>query len=195
MKATSFFSTLFFLASTISAQNVHKPSHPSIFIEGQNIIHPGEGITPIFKTHIKVIDEHKTIGMNAYFFVESHRAEGVFGAIYEPKSKYFDEFAVALSAGIETGSLPLRAQAFIELKKSRFRIESILEYGGSGFWHLFVWQYYLRESMRIGIQTETDAGIGPRFEISNGVSGLWINPAYDPEDSSFKANMGIYALF
>lgn len=83
-------------------------------------------------------------------------------------------------------------QASALIQKKFFNSLTVLEYGGSGYWYLFINTFAVHKNVNVGLYVERFVGIGPRVELHGKLVTFIMSPVcYDIESKTWHANVAL----
>ena len=151
--------------SSIYPKSSYAVEIKNLFIESQHV--------PAFDVLTMRTFESKKLGYYAWVFANEVWAEGYGGLTYMPTSY----FQVGLGLGVEKANNPLRIGSMVWVGKDNWYVLTLLESGGSGYWHQINAIYRLNRNIGFGFMKEEFTGFGPRleFSLSNLPIQLWVS--------------------
>jgi len=155
----------FITISSLYPKSSYAVEIKNLFIDSQHV--------PAFDVLTMRTFESKKLGYYAWVFANEVWAEGYGGLTYMPTSY----FQVGLGLGVEKANNPLRIGSMVWVGKDNWYVLTLLESGGSGYWHQINAIYRLNRNIGFGFMKEEFTGFGPRleFSLSNLPIQLWVS--------------------
>ena len=149
----------FLIIIIISTSNLYSKNTYAIEIKNLFV---DEKYVPAFDVFTMNSTDSEKLGYFSWVFANEVWAEAYGGLTYMPTSY----FQIGVGIGIEKADNPLRIGSMIWVGKQNWSVLTLLENGGSGYWHQINAIYRFNKNIGIGFMKEEFNGFGPRLEFS-----------------------------
>ncbi|MBI2410581.1 MAG: hypothetical protein HYV32_01625 [Candidatus Kerfeldbacteria bacterium] len=151
-----------------------------------------DGCKPMLDVYATFQPARGRIGAYGWVLVTPKWAEAYGGATFA----LTNWSQVALGAGFEQASMPLRLNASAAMWNRYGSAFATVEWGGSGFWyHSQILANTPLTWLKVGVMSRAGAGSGLRFQLTPGRFTFWLAPLVSHDDPSLRVLGGAKITF
>ncbi len=124
------------------------------------------------------------VGQFYFSLINENWAQAYGGIMIKP----LDWLSIGLGAGLEVNNNPYRFNLRMHIKKNKFSLMQIYEYGGSGFWYNIFANFQVTQNSKWGIVFKRFYGLGINYEydFKSFPLALILSPLYDLENENYN---------
>lgn len=144
------------------------------------------------------------LGIWNYSLFGNERRGSIGGLNYAFKTSNASRLEIGSGAGWMKDCKGVRASSYFLFQNgktgyidNRYQSEiyGSIEYLGMKRWYVFYAKYNIFTHMCLGVQTQSDAVVGPRIEFMRDAIHLWTVPGYNPDTDNIGVQFGVSYRF